>query len=87
VPEFSEQAFALKDGQYSEKPVKTQFGWHVIKVEERRNSAQPTFEAVEQQLREELSRDAVTTVLTDLRAGAEIEIVPQPGGAPEGASQ
>lgn len=87
VPEFSEQAFQLKDGQHSEKPVQTQFGWHVIKVEERRNSAQPTFEAVVEQLREELSRDAISTVLTDLRAGAEIEIVPQPGAAPEGASQ
>ena len=87
VPEFSEQAFKLKDGQHSEQPVQTQFGWHVIKVEERRAGAQPTFESVEEQLREDLSRDAINTVLTDLRAGAEIEIIPQPGGASEGASQ
>lgn len=87
VPEFSEQAFALNDGQHSEKPVQTQFGWHVIKVEERRTSAQPTFEAVEEQLREDLSRDAIGTVLNDLRAGAEIEIIPQPGEAPESANQ
>jgi peptidyl-prolyl cis-trans isomerase C len=87
VPEFSEQAFALKDGQYSKTPVQTQFGWHVIKVEERRTGAPPAFEAVQEQLREDLSRDVISTVLTDLRAGAEIEIIPPPGGASEGASQ
>ena len=36
VPEFANAAFALKKGEYTQTPVKTQFGWHVIKVEDRR---------------------------------------------------
>jgi peptidyl-prolyl cis-trans isomerase C len=85
VPEFSEQAFKLEDGQYSKAPVKTQFGWHVIKVEDRRESAPPAFEGMEQQLREELSREAVGTVLSDLREGAKVAIVsPLPAAFPEG---
>ncbi len=85
VPEFSEQAFELEDGQYTKAPVKTQFGWHVIKVEDRRESAPPAFEGMEQQLREELSREAVGTVLSDLREGAKVEIVsPLPAAFPEG---
>jgi peptidyl-prolyl cis-trans isomerase C len=88
VPEFSEQAFKLEDGQYSKAPVKTQFGWHVIKVEDRRESAPPAFEGMEQQLREELSREAVGTVLSDLREGAKVEIVsPLPVALPEGHTQ
>ena len=86
VKEFDEVVFSAPLNAV-QGPVQTQFGWHVIKVEERRSSAQPTFEAVEAQLREDLSRDAISTVLSDLRAGAEIEIVPQPGGAPESANQ
>lgn len=85
VPEFSESAFELEDGEHSKSPVKTQFGWHVIKVEGRRESAPPAFEDMEQQLREELSREAVSTVLSDLRSGAEVEIVsPLPAAFPEG---
>jgi peptidyl-prolyl cis-trans isomerase C len=88
VPEFSEQAFKLEDGQHSKMPVQTQFGWHVIKVEGRRDSTPPAFEGMEQQLREELSREAVGSVLGDLRAGAKIEIVsPLPGALPEGHVQ
>ena len=88
VPEFSEQAFKLEDGQYSKAPVKTQFGWHVIKVEDRRDSAPPAFEGMEQQLREELSREAVGTVLSDLREVAKVEIVsPLPTALPEGHTQ
>ena len=85
VPEFSEQAFKLEDGQHSKAPVKTQFGWHVIKVEGRRDSTPPAFEGMKQQLREELSREAVSTVLSDLRSGAKVEIVsPLPAPFPEG---
>jgi peptidyl-prolyl cis-trans isomerase C len=87
VPEFSEQAFKLKQGEHTKQPVQTQFGWHVIKVEERRAGTQPSFEAVEGQLREELSREAINSVLSGLRDGAKIEIVPQQGAAPAGAAQ
>jgi len=87
VPEFSQAAFALESGQHSATPVQTQFGWHVIKVEESRTGEAPTFESLEQQLREELSREAVTTVLSDLRAGAAIVVVPLEGSPTEGGTQ
>ena len=44
IPEFAKEAFALPKGQFSQKPVKTAFGWHVVKVEDKRKSAPPTYE-------------------------------------------
>lgn len=76
VPEFAAAATAMEPGQHSAVPVKTQFGWHVIKLEDRRVVAPPTFEEVASQLREEASRAAVEDVLKTLRAGAQVEILP-----------
>ena len=73
VPEFAEAAFTMQPGTIGDKPVKSQFGWHVIKVEERRQSV-PTFEEKEPELREQLSREIVTALLADVRKGATIEI-------------
>ena len=88
VPEFSAKAFELSKGEYSKAPIQTQFGWHVIKVEDRREGTPPTFESMEQQLREEASREVVNEVLSGLRDGAEIEIVsplpPVPPSTPQG---
>ncbi len=75
VPEFSQAATALEPGQHSAEPTKTQFGWHVIKLEDRRTSAPESLEEVEPQLRQQLARDVLETVLDGLRDGAEIEIV------------
>ena len=75
VPEFSQAAAALEPGQHSAEPTKTQFGWHVIKLEDRRTSAPESLEEVEPQLRQQLARDVLETVLDGLRDGAEIEIV------------
>ena len=55
VPEFSKAAFALKVGEVSQ-PVKTQFGWHIIKVEDRRDSSLPPFEQLKPRIVEHLAR-------------------------------
>ncbi len=85
VPEFSEAAAALEPGSYTKEPAKTQFGWHVIKLEDRRTAAPPPFEEIEQQLREQVARETLEIVLNDLRDGAEIEIVSQ-NDEPTGAA-
>lgn len=72
VPEFAEVAFTIEPGTVGEKPVKSQFGWHVIKVEDRRQTV-PSFEDKQPELREQLAREIVTALLTDVREGASIE--------------
>ena len=59
VPEFADAAFKLKPGEFTQTPVKTQFGWHVIKVEERRASPAPTLEKVHDELRDQLMQAGV----------------------------
>lgn len=72
VPEFSTAAFAMQKGSWSKDPVQSQFGWHVILVEDRRTTT-PTFAEKEPQLREEVSRQILTSLLDDAREGAQIE--------------
>lgn len=86
VKEFSDAAFALKKGELSEAPVKTQFGYHVIKVDDRRQAPPPTFEEMAEQLREDLARETVTAYIDQLRAGAKIEKFNIDGSKPEPAA-
>jgi peptidyl-prolyl cis-trans isomerase C len=72
VPEFSETAFKLEKGQISE-PVKTQFGWHVIKTEDKRVKPVPKFEEVKPQIENYVTRKAQAELVTSLRASAKIE--------------
>ena len=73
VKEFADAAFDLKKGEMTETPVKTQFGYHVIQVEDRRKAPPPAYEELAEQLREEMAREAVTAQLDLLRSGAKIE--------------
>jgi peptidyl-prolyl cis-trans isomerase C len=72
VPEFADVAFKLEQGKISE-PVKTQFGWHVIKVEEKRTKPAPTFEQVKPQIEAFVTRKAQAELVTKLRDGAKVE--------------
>ncbi len=82
VPEFAEAAFKLDKGQVSE-PVKTQFGWHVIKVEDKRAKPVPKFEDVQDQVTEYLVRKGQADLVTKLRADAKIEKTAAPAAASE----
>ena len=73
VPEFSEAAFAMKKGTFSQKPVKTEFGYHVILVEDIRDSKPLPIEAVADQIKNNLSQQAVGQIVSELHNNAQIE--------------
>ncbi len=78
VPEFAEAAFALAPGAIGEAPVRSAFGWHVIKVEARRTAAAPAFEEVRETLRQRMMQEQVDTVVKRLLAAAKVERLDQP---------
>ena len=82
VPEFANAAFALEIGKISD-PVKSQFGYHVIKVEEKREKPIPTFDEVKDQISEFMLNKSRQDILKALRAAAKIER-PQPADATKG---
>lgn len=74
VPEFEEAVFALEIGTYTKEPVKTQFGYHVIKSDDLRPVQPPAFEQVQGQIRSALLREKYFEILQTLRADADIQI-------------
>lgn len=85
VAPFAEAAFALNPGEYSSEPVKTEFGWHVIKVEDRRASGPPTFEESQAELSRNMGRNFVLALMADLLKDAEISRFDAQGNAMEAA--
>ncbi len=73
VPEFADVAFALDKGAYTKDPVKTQFGWHVIKVEDRRQRPEPEFEAVKPQLEAQLRQTVLGELVKDWQKEAKVQ--------------
>jgi peptidyl-prolyl cis-trans isomerase C len=77
VPEFSEVAFKMEKGQISD-PVHTQFGWHIIKVEDKRIKPTPTFDEVKAQIENYVAHRAQAQLVDKLRSAANIERLDQP---------
>jgi peptidyl-prolyl cis-trans isomerase C len=82
VPEFSEVAFKLEKGQVSD-PVKTQFGWHVLKVEDKRMREPPPFDKVRGEIEQFATRKAQVDLVGKLRADAKIERLDKPAAEPK----
>ena len=74
VPQFEEVVFKLKKGEVS-APVKTQFGWHLVKLEDSRTKQPPAFEIVKDRIAQSLLLQKAQKTATELRANAKIEIV------------
>jgi peptidyl-prolyl cis-trans isomerase C len=88
VKEFADAAFAMKVDEFSQTPVKSQFGFHVIKLEERRTQPAPTLDSQREQIRAELSEESVQALVNNLRKDAKVEILgPDGKPVPEGQQQ
>lgn len=83
VPPFEAAALTLQLGAFTQEPVQSEFGWHVIKLEEKRMSEPPALTEVEGELRNYLIRQKFETVMADLRTKYAVEIL----GRPEGPGQ
>ena len=77
VPEFAAVAFKLDKGQLSD-PVKTQFGWHIIKVEDKRMKPTPTFDQVKGQIENYIAHRAQAQLVEKLRSAANVERLDKP---------
>ena len=73
VPPFANALLSLKKGQYTKEPVKSQFGWHIIQLDDERDLKMPSFDELEPQIQQRLQQQAVQTLISDLRGKAKIE--------------
>ena len=80
VPEFADAAFAIEVGSVSAKPVQTQFGFHIIKVEDKRERAKPSFDEMKDQIENQLRQGVITEKLQELRQASEIKMYSYSGG-------
>jgi peptidyl-prolyl cis-trans isomerase C len=75
VPPFEAAAFALEPGEYTKEPVETQFGWHVIRVEEKRQAEPPSFEQVKEQVRQVVLREKYMELVRQARNEQTVDYV------------
>ncbi|KKX27862.1 peptidylprolyl isomerase [Rhizobium sp. LC145] len=75
VPEFEEAAFTLEKGAYTKTPVKSQFGFHVIKLEDRRDVQPPALDQVQDQVKQLVMRDKYLAVIEKAKGEEKVEIV------------
>ena len=75
VPPFEAAAFALEAGEYTKEPVETQFGWHVIRVEEKRQAEPPSFEQVKEQVRQVVLRERYMELVQQARNELTVDYV------------
>ena len=73
VPEFADAAFKIGKGNVSETPIKTQFGYHIVKVEDKRDRAKPSFEEMKPVLQTEVRREKLEAMLNEWKSAAKIE--------------
>jgi peptidyl-prolyl cis-trans isomerase C len=78
VPEFEQAAFALETGGYSSEPVQTQFGWHVIMLEDKRMTSPPPVGEVSDQIRQVVMRQKYEALMEELKSNTTVEIVGKP---------
>lgn len=81
VPEFGAAVAKLEKGKFTTEPVKTQFGYHVILLEDSKKAAAPPFETVKEQLKQQVQRTNLTKLFDDMKAKAKIVITDAPAVA------
>ena len=86
VPPFSKAVQAMKKGDVSKEPVKTSFGWHVIKLEDKRAAKLPDLEALKPQLKRVLVQGKMMKYIDSLKESADVTIN-LPEAKPEGADK
>jgi peptidyl-prolyl cis-trans isomerase C len=74
VAPFAEAIAAMKPGTYSKEPVQTQFGWHIIKLEDTRKSEPPSLEDAKPQLTAIVRRQKISSKINEMRQGAMVEL-------------
>ncbi len=83
LPEFSAAAFALKPGEITDKPVKTQYGWHVVKLEGFRPVAVPAFAEAREEIRQKMIQEDVQKAFADARSKVTVEQFNPDGSVPK----
>ncbi|GAB2186972.1 peptidylprolyl isomerase [Roseibium sp. LAB1] len=85
VPSFEAAAFALEPGTYTKEPVESKFGWHVIKLEDKRQQEKPAFDQVANGLRQQLMRERYDARMAELKDQVAVEILDESLAKAEGA--